>query len=109
MALYPSELIVGYSNEARFECQYSSDLSSNVSWFKDGQRLSHETYNIYTNNTYSVLTITSTTTADNGTYSCSVTNSIGTTQDSSALLIGKYILNCNVVFLIMDGSSVLYE
>ncbi|XP_019849871.1 PREDICTED: titin-like, partial [Amphimedon queenslandica] len=93
VTLYPMELIVGYGNEARFECLYSSDISSNVSWFKDGQSLSHETYNIYTNGTHSVLTITSTTTADNGTYSCSVNNSIGTTQDTSALLIGVLTVN----------------
>ena len=101
------ELTVGYGNEARFECQYSSDLSSNVSWFKDGQRLSHETHNIYINDTHSVLTITSTTTADNGTYSCSVSNSIGTSQENSILLIGKCILNCSVVFSVMDGSNIL--
>lgn len=87
--IYPLNKTIGVNDQAEFSCQYTSTISSSVQWLKNGIIL-RSIDNIVIDNTdnTSVLTIMNATLLDNGTYTCSVRNSIGTVNATGTLTIG---------------------
>lgn len=92
------EVTVG-SDQATFLCQYSSVISSTVTWLKDEEDISLELGITIetTNDNNSVLIISNPSTTDSGVYSCVVNNSIGERNKTAILTVGKQAYNLNII------------
>ena len=84
---------LGSNSTATFYCEYNSIIPTTVTWYKDGKILllnvnESKLVSATTNNS-STLILTNIEETDSGQYSCIVSNSIGITNSSGILTVGK--------------------
>ena len=86
---------LGLNSTATFYCEYNSIIPTTVTWYKDGKLLllnvnESKLVSTTTNNS-STLILANIEETDSGQYSCIVSNSIGITNSSGVLTVGKRI------------------
>lgn len=84
-------------------CEASAEQQANFTWFKDDKE--YMGGEIFTNTTFSELTIESVVLSDAGIYSCQVTNSSGypdSSQNVTVIVGSRYL--CPVSIVIYDKS-----
>ena len=84
---------LGLNSTAIFYCEYNSIIPATLTWYKDGKLLllnvnESKLISMTTNNN-STLVLTNIEETDSGQYSCVVSNSIGMTNSSGVLTVGK--------------------